>query len=78
MLTFKLVELTSKVQERLVFQKNRAACDKSSGQGLKIVLAISISKFKLLFCLQYWVAQNSCDKSTEQTCSFSNSKALLF
>ena len=63
MLTFKLVELTSKVQEQLVFQKNRAACDKSSGQGLKISLAISISKFRFLFCLQNWLAKNSCDKS---------------
>jgi len=50
MLTFKLVELTSKVQKQPVFQKKRAACDKGSRQGLKIVLAISISKFRLLFC----------------------------
>ena len=36
MLTFKLVELTSKVQEQIVFQKNQAASEKSSEKGLTL------------------------------------------
>ena len=47
MFTFKLVELTSKVQEQLVFQKNQAACDKSSEQGLSVY-------FKKIRVLSYW------------------------
>ena len=50
MLTFKLVEITSKVQEQLVFQKNQAACDKSSEQGLRLCL-------QLPFCWQYLVTK---------------------
>ena len=47
MLTFKLVELTSKVQEQLVFQKNHPSCDKSSMQGLRLCWLLIFKKIRL-------------------------------
>ena len=58
MLTFKLVELTSKVQEQLVFQKNQAACDKSSVQGLRLCWLLLFKKIRLPSYWQYLITKN--------------------